>query len=109
VFDQFDSKYEVDIPIDKRSYGNLVQEALERGIMEWNGHAVVSRRKNCHKMLIRVYRSLLYTPTPQEVPMPDYSEFKSTSDIEVPESLVEPEASKSWWTKFKEKWFDEVY
>ena len=63
VFEEFD-KAGTTVNPDRRSYGNVVQKALKEGIMEWTGSTIVSRRKNCHKMLIRVYKSNIYKYTP---------------------------------------------
>jgi hypothetical protein len=63
VFEEFE-KTKVYINPDRRSYGNVVQRALKEGIMEWTGSSIVSRRKNCHSMLIRVYKSNIYEYTP---------------------------------------------
>jgi hypothetical protein len=63
VFEEFD-KIQTTVNPDRRSYGNVVQKALKEGVMEWTGSSIVSRRKNCHKMLIRVYKSNIYKYTP---------------------------------------------
>ena len=87
VFDMYEKYFFCDAASmpDKRSYGAVVQRAVKDGLIEWKGQSVVTRRKNCNKMLIRVWHSKIYQGY-------DYN----------------PQKSKSWWTKFKEKHFDEV-
>jgi hypothetical protein len=64
VFEEFEKTSDIKVHPDKRAYGSVVQKALKNNIMTWTGNSVVSRRSNCHKMLIRVYKSNVYEYTP---------------------------------------------